>query len=95
MNTINRPPITKARIYLGQIANRAHYGNEHFILEKDGIPVTGIIGAHELADYLAMRDPKVKASIAASRRDHSTGKTLSPGELPAELNRRGVSETAS
>ena len=35
MTTINRLPITKARINLGQIARRAHNGNEYFILEKE------------------------------------------------------------
>ena len=48
MATINRLPITKARINLGQIARRAHNGKEYFILEKDGIPVIGIMAADEL-----------------------------------------------
>ena len=58
MTTINRLPITKARINLGQIARRAHNGNEYFILEKDGIPVIGIMAADELEDYLELRDAK-------------------------------------
>ena len=66
MATVSRLPITKARINLGQIARRAHNGNEYFILEKDGIPVIGIMAADELEDYLELRDPKVKSSIAAS-----------------------------
>jgi hypothetical protein len=33
MSTISRLPITKARINLGQIARRAHNGNEYFILQ--------------------------------------------------------------
>ena len=69
MSTISRLPITKARINLGQIARRAHNNNEYFILEKDGIPVIGIMAADELEDYLELRDPKVKASIAASQKD--------------------------
>jgi hypothetical protein len=67
MTIINRVPITKARINLGQIARRAHNSNEYFILEKDGIPVIGIMAASELEEYLAKRDPSVKAAIAASR----------------------------
>jgi len=94
MATINRLPITKARINLGQIARRAHNGNEYFILEKDGIPVIGIMAADELEDYLELRDPKAKASIAASRKDHVEGKTRPAGKLLGELKRSAARKTA-
>ena len=57
---VHRIPITKARINLGQIVRRAHVNNECFILEKDGIPVAGIIDIDELEDYLEMKDPNIK-----------------------------------
>ncbi|HEY1211038.1 MAG TPA: type II toxin-antitoxin system Phd/YefM family antitoxin [Terracidiphilus sp.] len=94
MNTIKRLPITKARINLGQIARRAHNNNEYFILEKGGIPVIGILSADELEDYLELRNPRVKASIAASRKDRSAGKTRPAGALLAELKRSTVRKTA-
>ena len=94
MNTIKRLPITKARINLGQIARRAHNNNEYFILEKDGIPVIGIMGADELEDYLELRNPRVKASIAASSKDRKAGKTRPAGTLLAELKRSAVRKTA-
>jgi len=94
MSTISRLPITKARINLGQIARRAHNNNEYFILEKDGIPVIGIMGADELEDYLELHNPRVKASIAASRKDRAAGKTRSAGKLLAELKRSAVRKTA-
>ncbi len=94
MTTINRLPITKARINLGQIARRAHNGNEYFILEKDGIPVIGIMSADELEDYIELRDAKVKASIAASRKDRAKGKTRPAAKLLAELKRTAVRKTA-
>ena len=94
MTTINRLPITKARINLGQIARRAHNGKEYFILEKDGIPVIGIMAADELEDYIELRDSKVKASIAASRKDRVRGKTRPAGSLVTELKRRAVRKTA-
>lgn len=84
MTIINRVPITKARINLGQIARRAHNGNEYFILEKDGIPVIGIMAAGELEDYLEKRDPTVKAAIAASREEHAAIKQRPAKKLPAE-----------
>ena len=55
---VHRIPITKARVNLGQVVRRAHLNNECFILEKDGIPVAGIINVNELEDYLELRDPK-------------------------------------
>lgn len=47
---VHRIPMTEARINLGQLAKRAHVNNEYFILEKDGIPVIGIMDADELED---------------------------------------------
>jgi hypothetical protein len=83
MTIINRVPITKARINLGQIARRAHNTNEYFILEKDGIPVIGIMAASEMEDYLVKRDPTVKAAIAASRQEQFTAKSRTRPEASA------------
>jgi PHD/YefM family antitoxin component YafN of YafNO toxin-antitoxin module len=94
MATVYRLPITKARINLGQIAKRAHNQNEYFILEKDGIPVIGIMSADELEDYLELRDPKVKAAIAASRADHAAGKIRPAAKLLAELKQSAQKKTA-
>jgi antitoxin (DNA-binding transcriptional repressor) of toxin-antitoxin stability system len=92
--TINRLPITKARINLGQIARRAHNGKEYFILEKDGIPVIGIMAADELEDYIELRDAKVTAAIATSRADRAKGRTRPAGQLLAELKQRAAKKTA-
>ena len=91
---INRMPITKARINLGQIARRAHVNNEYFILEKDGIPVIGIMSADELEDYLELKNPKVKAAIAASRKDHASGKSRPASTLLAELKKGAARKSA-
>jgi hypothetical protein len=82
---VNRIPITKARINLGQLAKRAHLNNEYFILEKDGIPVIGIMDADEMEDYLELRDPKVKAQIRQSNRDISAGRTRPAGDVLQRL----------
>jgi len=82
---VNRIPITKARINLGQLAKRAHLNNEYFILEKDGIPVIGIMDADEMEDYLELRDPKVKAQIRQSNKDIHAGRTRPAEELLPEL----------
>ena len=78
---VNRVPITKARINLGQLAKRAHVNKEYFILEKDGIPVIGIMDADEMEDYLELRFPKVKAQIRQSNKDIAAGRTRPAGDL--------------
>jgi len=82
---VNRLPITKARINLGQLAKRAHLNNEYFILEKDGIPVIGIMDADEMEDYLELRNPKVKAQIRQSNLDIRAGRVRPADSLLGEL----------
>ena len=71
---VNRLPISQARVNLGQVAKRAHVGGEYFILEKDGIPVIGIMDAGELEDYLDLRDPKISRQIERSNADIKAGR---------------------
>ena len=72
---------------------------EYFILEKDGIPVAGILGADELEDYLELQNPKVKRAIEKSNQDIRKGKTRPAEALLAEFRkenaakRRGVRRT--
>ena len=54
----------------------------------------GIMAADELEDYLELRDPKVKASIAASRKEHTAGKTRPAASLLGQVKRSAVRETA-
>jgi hypothetical protein len=85
VRTVNRLPITKARINLGQLAKRAHLHHEYFILEKDGIPVIGIMDADEMEDYLELRDPKATAQIRRSNLDIRAGRVRPAGTLLKEL----------
>src|ERR1700675_1190319 len=84
-SAVQRLPITKARVNLGQLARRAHVNHEYFILEKDGIPVIGIMDADEMEDYLELRDPKVKAQIRQSNLDVRAGRTRPAEALLKEL----------
>ena len=63
---INHIPITEARINLGAVVKRVHLNGEYFILEKDGIPVAGIMSVDELEDHLELRDTKVIKQIEQS-----------------------------
>lgn len=78
---VHRLPITKARVNLGQVARRAHVNKEYFILEKDGIPVAGILDAEELEDYLELQDPKVRRSIRESNADIAAERTRPAEDL--------------
>jgi hypothetical protein len=85
--TIHRMAITKARINLGQVARRAHVNREYFILEKDGIPVAGILSADELEDYLEMQEPGLKARIRQGNEEYRQGKGRDAREFVSELRR--------
>ncbi len=86
---VNRIPITKARIHLGWLVRRIHVNKEYFILEKDGIPVAGMMDAEELEDYLELRNPKVRAQIRKSTQAYRAGKSRPAEEFLQELHRKG------
>lgn len=84
---VHRIALTKARINLGQIVRRAYINKERFILEKDGIPVAGLIGMDELEDWLYVHDPKMQKQIAEGYKEYQAGKTRDAREFMAELRR--------
>ena len=86
---IHRMPLTQARIHLGQLVRRVHLGKEYFILEKDGIPVVGIMDADELEDYLELRDLTVQSRIRKSTTEFRSGKSRTARTLLAELQSKG------
>jgi hypothetical protein len=92
---VNHIPITKARINLGQLAKRVHLNNEYFILEKDGIPIVGLMAADELEDYLELHDPSVKKFIAKSHKDYIAGHSRPAEELLVELKRQAPCKSKS
>lgn len=92
---VHRLPITKARIHLGQLAKRAHVHKDYFILEKDGIPVIGIMDAEELEDYLEARNPRVRRFIHKSHEEYLVGKSRPAEELLAELRQQRGSKNKS
>jgi len=85
---LHRLPITKARINLGAVAKRAYLEGEYFILEKDGIPIAGIMGADEMEDYLELQDPKVRQHIRSSHEEFLAGKHRAAEEVLAELKKQ-------
>jgi hypothetical protein len=84
---VHRIPLTKARINLGQVVRRAHVNREYFILEKDGIPVAGIMHVDDLEDYLEQQDESLKEQIKGGHKDYLAGRTREASEFLAELRR--------
>ncbi len=78
-------PITKARINLGALVTRVHLNKEYFILEKDGIPIAGLMDIDEFEDYLELQDPKVRGIIAKGREEYLAGQSRPAEELLAAL----------
>ena len=72
---VHRVPLTKARINLGQIARRAHFNNECFILEKNGIPIAGIMDIDDMEDWLELQDPEMQKQIAEGYKEYRQGRT--------------------
>jgi len=86
---VHHIPITKARINLGQVVRRAHLNNEYFILEKDGIPIAGILDIAELEDYLELQKPELKAQIRKGYQAYQRGETHTSSAFLKRLRRRG------
>ena len=69
---------------------RVHLNKEYVILEKNGIPLAGVMDIDEFEDYLELQDPKVRAHIAKSREEFRAGKSRTAEELLKELQVRAA-----
>lgn len=56
------------------MVRRIHVNKEYAILEKDGIPIVGIIDIDELEDYLDVKNPELKKQIAEGYEEYRAGK---------------------
>jgi len=87
-------PITKARVNLGAVVKRVHLNKEYIIIEKDGIPIAGIMDIDEFEDYLEQQDEAVQEAIAASDAEYHAGKSRPATELLSELHAEKPKKTA-
>lgn len=74
-----------SKVRLGALAKRVHLNKEYFIIEKDGVPIMGIMDIDEFEDYLELQDPKVQRCIEKGYQDYRAGKSRPARELLAEL----------
>src|SRR5438309_7613509 len=80
-------PLTKARINLGAVVKRVHLNKEYVVLEKDGIPIAGLMNIDEFEDYLELNNPKANRAIAKSSTEFRAGKGRPAREFLAALKR--------
>ena len=92
--TVQHLPITQARINLGALVKRIHLNKEYVILEKDGIPVAGVMNIDEFEDYLGLQDPKIRASNAEYRAGKSRPADEFLKELRGKATKRNKRRTA-
>jgi prevent-host-death family protein len=92
--TVRHLPLTKARINLGEVIKRVRIHKEYVILERDGLPVAGLMDIDEFEDYLELQQPNVKRDIAASARDYRASRSRPAGALLAELREADRREKA-
>lgn len=93
LSKVHRLPMTQARNHLSELVRRVDLNQEYFILEKDGVPVAGLMNIEEFEDYLELRDPKVQAQIQKSHRDYVAGKSRPAERLLEELKKEKQART--
>lgn len=90
---VTRLPITKARVNLGAVVKRVHLNKEYIIIEKDGIPIAGLMDIDEFEDYLEQQDVAVQTAIDESDSEYRAGKSRPASELLAELTAEKPKQT--
>ena len=80
-----RMPMTKARINLGSLVRSVYVEGNVVVLEKDGIPVAGLLGIDAVEDYLEAQDPALRKRLRASMKAHRAGRTRPVREFLDEL----------
>jgi hypothetical protein len=93
--TVHRLPVTQARINLGAVIKRARLHKEYFILEKDGIPVVGLMDIDEFEDYLEQQDPVVRAHIHASAREYRAGQSRPATAFMTQLRKASARKNSA
>ena len=85
MKQILRMPMTKARINLGSLVKRVHVEGDVVVLEKDGIPIAGLVDIDVLEDFLDIMNPKLRKHITASMKDYGKSRVRPARELLEDL----------
>jgi len=85
---VMRVSATEAKTHFGELIRRVKVGKEYIIVERDGLPVLGILDADELEDYLDLHDESLKVQIRQGHREYQAGKTRPVEKVLAEVRTR-------
>jgi len=80
-----RIPMTKARTRLGSLVRAVNVEGDVVVLEKDGIPVAGLVDMDAVEDYLESRDPALRRRMRESMKAHRSGRARPVREFLDEL----------
>jgi len=80
-----RVPMTKARTHLGSLVRAVNVEGDVVVLEKDGIPVAGLVDIDVLEDYLESRDPALRRRMRESMKAYRSGRARPVREFLDEL----------
>ena len=81
---VTRISATEAKTHFGRLIRRVKLSGEYVIVERDGIPVLGILDADELEDYLDLHDEALQEQIRQGYTEYREGKTRPIEEVLAE-----------
>ena len=87
LSRVRHLPLTQARNNLGAVVNSVHLRRDYVILEKDGIPLAGLMDIDEFEDYLELQDPRARADILKSNAEYLAGMSRPYKEFLADLRR--------
>jgi PHD/YefM family antitoxin component YafN of YafNO toxin-antitoxin module len=85
-----RMPMTKARTQLGSLVRGVNVEGDVVVLEKDGIPVAGLLDIDAVEDYLEAQDPALRRRLRASMKAHRSGRGRPAREFLDELKADGA-----
>lgn len=80
-------PATQVQRKFGDVVRRVYSGDEHFVVEKDGLPVMAIISMKEYEEFLKERDYHEQDKRERLKKFQETARAI--GE---EIERIGLSE---
>lgn len=72
---------TQARTQLGDLLKKVSINKDCFVLEKDGIPIAGLLNIDAFEDFLDSQSDKTKEEIKKSYKEYKKGSSISARSL--------------
>lgn len=85
LHSIITVPLAEARKTLGDIVGRVSYGNEHFVITRNGKSVAGMVPLQDIELLQMLKDHADLEAARAACRDGAHEGTFSLDEVVREL----------